>query len=93
MADKPMTHTAWAYHRVHTRRGASGYWLEVGKGRRGDEANGYEDAVYLDRTPIGGWTGAIRLRPIGAGPPAPPPPQRPAQAQQPDDGAESLGEP
>jgi hypothetical protein len=67
MAEKPMTHTAWGYHRVQMRRGASGYWVEIGKGRHGDEENGYEDVVYLDRTPTGGWTGAIRLKPIGAG--------------------------
>ena len=84
MPDKPMTHTAWGYHRVHTRRGASGYWVEIGKARHGDADNGHEDIVYLDRTPTGGWTGAIRLKPIGAGPPSPPP-QRPAQQPDGDD--------
>jgi hypothetical protein len=38
-----MTHTAWGYHRVQMRRGASGYWVEIGKGRHGDEENGYGD--------------------------------------------------
>jgi hypothetical protein len=89
MPDKPMTHTAWGYHRVHTRRGASGYWVEIGKARHGDDDNGHEDIVYLDRTPTGGWTGAIRLKPMGEGPPASP--QRPAQAQ-PQDGDDLPGE-
>jgi hypothetical protein len=88
MTDKAMTHTAWGYHRVHARRGAAaGYWVEIGKGRHGDADNGHEDIVYLDRTPLGGWTGAIRLKPIGAGPPVPPP-QRPVAAQ--DEPDESL---
>jgi hypothetical protein len=95
MADKPMTHTAWGYHRVQMRRGASGYWVEIGKGRHGDEENGHEDIVHLDRTPLGGWTGAIRLRLIGTGSPLPPKqPQRPAQVQQTgdNDGDEVLPE-
>jgi hypothetical protein len=85
MADstpKPMTHIAWAYKPVRVGRTVSGYWLEIGRARH-DEGDDDGDRVYLDRTPIGGWTGAIRLKPIGAGPPQPPKqkPLRPAQQQ------------
>jgi hypothetical protein len=86
MPNKPMTHIAWGYHRVLGRRGSSsGYWVEIGKGRHGDDSDGHEDLIYLDRTPIGGWGGAIRLRLIGSGPPNVIP-QRPGQPLQPDDG-------
>jgi len=66
-----MTLTAWAYKRISRGRNASGYWLEIGKAGDGEDGEG-ETKVYLDRTPLGGWTGALRLRPTGAGPPKPP---------------------
>jgi hypothetical protein len=73
-----MTLTAWAYKQIRRGRSASGYWLEIGKAGAGEDG---ETKVYLDRTPLGGWTGAVRLRPAGAGPPKlpAPKPQRPDQ--------------
>lgn len=83
MADNnnKMTHIAWAYKRISRGRSALGYWLEIGKSGPGDDG---ETKVYLDRTPLGGWTGALRLRPIGSGPPKPPEPkpQQPASVFQ-----------
>jgi hypothetical protein len=86
MADSTnkMTLTAWAYKRISRGRTASGYWLEIGKAGPADDG---ETRVYLDRTPIGGWTGAVRLRPIGAGPPKLPAP-KPLRPQSDDEDAE-----
>ena len=56
---KPLTHSAFAMKR----EGRAGYrWLEVGMARiESDGATGHH--VYLDRMPIGGFTGHIYLSP------------------------------
>jgi hypothetical protein len=62
----PPTHTALAYRREGRRVGR---WLEVGVARA--EKDGVI-RVYLDRTPLGGFTGAVYLAPVGARPPPAP---------------------
>jgi hypothetical protein len=60
-AKKPLTHTAYAFKREGRR---TGRWLECGCARiENAGADGHH--VYLDRTPIGGFTGHIYLLPIG----------------------------
>jgi hypothetical protein len=60
-AKKPLTHTAYAFKREGHR---TGRWLECGSARiESDVTSGHH--VYLDRTPLGGFTGAIYLLPIG----------------------------
>ena len=78
MADavKAPTHTAFAFKREGKKFGR---WLEVGTART--ETAGIIK-VFLDRTPIGGFTGAVLLSPIGVRPPQPEP-QRPGDG---DDG-------
>ena len=66
-AKPPPTHTALAYKREGRRFGR---WLEVGVARA--EPDG-AIRVYLDRTPIGGFMGAVYLSPIGMRPPPEPP--------------------
>jgi hypothetical protein len=72
MADnvKAPTHTAFAFRREGKKFGR---WLEVGTGRVDKDGLVH---VFLDRTPIGGFTGYVRLSPIGVAPPLPEP-QRP----------------
>lgn len=76
MADtnpKAPTHTAYAFRREGKKFLRS---LEVGTGR--EEGDG-KFSVFLDRTPLGGWTGYVLLCPIGTTPTVPDPkPQRPA---------------
>jgi hypothetical protein len=63
-----------------------GRWLEVGSGRiDGDGAH-----LFLDRLPIGGFTGYVRLTPQGSPPPLPQP-QRPASAAGEDEDEEFDG--
>ena len=64
------THTAWAIKREGKKFGR---WLEIGVARV-DE--GETVHVFLDRLPIGGFTGYVRLTPQGETPPLPQP-QRP----------------
>jgi hypothetical protein len=73
---KPLTHTAYAFKREGRR---TGRWVECGSARI--ESGGVPGHhVYLDRTPIGGYTGHIYLLPIGVKPDDPPPqPVRPAE--------------
>ncbi len=74
MADgsKARTHTAFTMQRVGKRLGR---WLEVGSGRI--DHDGVD--VFLDRLPVGGFTGHVRLTTTGKPPPLPEPkPQRPA---------------
>lgn len=75
---KAPTHTARALKRVGRRFTR---WLEIGTGRQGEDGAFH---AYLDRTPIGGWTGYVHFAPIGAEPPQLPP-QRPAQPPPPTD--------
>jgi len=71
MADppKPRTHTAYTPQRVGKKLGR---WLEVGSGR----IDGEGVDVFIDRLPVGGFTGFVRLVPNGAVLPEPKP-QRP----------------
>ena len=80
---KPPTHTARALKRVGRRFTR---WLEVGTGRQGEDGS---FTAYLDRTPLGGWTGYVHFAPIGQEPP-PLPPERPGGPQQPADGDEDF---
>jgi hypothetical protein len=67
-AKPPPTHMALAYRREGRRFGR---WLEVGMART--ETDG-AIRVFLDRLPIGGFTGYLHLSPIGASPPPEPAP-------------------
>ena len=69
---KARTHTAYTMQRIGKKLGR---WLEIGSGRI--DQDGVH--VFLDRLPIGGFTGYVRLTPRGEPPPSPVP-QRPAQA-------------
>jgi len=65
------THTAYTMQRLGKKLGR---WLEIGSGRI--DAEGVH--VFLDRLPVGGFTGYVRLTPNGAPPPAlSPEPPRP----------------
>ena len=71
------THTAHAFKREGRKFGR---WLEIGTARAEGEGTGLI-RVFLDRLPIGGFTGGVLLVPIGSEPPVPEPtPQRPGQA-------------
>jgi len=71
--DKAHTHTAYALQRQGRRYDE---WLEIGRARR--EVSGVIH-LFLNRTPIGGFTGYAYLAPIGTQPPEPEPsPQRPS---------------
>ena len=73
MADtsKTLTHTAFAVKRDMKRHGR---WLEIGKARFEKDGGAH---VFLDRLPVGGFTGYVYLAPFGAQPPALEEPQRP----------------
>jgi hypothetical protein len=61
---KARTHTAYTMQRIGKKLGR---WLEIGSGRiEGDSVH-----VFLDRLPIGGFTGYVRLTPHGEPPPLP----------------------
>jgi hypothetical protein len=76
----PPTHTAFAFKREGRKFGR---WLEIGVARA--EAGG-SIRVFLDRLPIGGFSGGVLLSPIGTVPPLPePPPRRPGQAEEDDE--------
>jgi hypothetical protein len=70
--NKAPTHAAFAFKREGRRFGR---WLEIGVARA--EKDGLI-RVFLDRLPIGGFSGGVLLSPIGIVPPLPePPPRRP----------------
>jgi hypothetical protein len=78
MSDKkPLTHTAYALKR----EGRTAFrWLEIGAARIEDDGTGNHQ-VYVDRLPVGGFSGRIHLSPIGTKPPDPTPqPRRPDEA-------------
>jgi hypothetical protein len=80
---KPMTHTVFALHRSGSRR-TPGRWVEVGVARIESGANDHH--VYLDRLPVGGFSGRLYLAPVGIKPPDPTPaPVRPTTAPPPAD--------
>jgi hypothetical protein len=67
---KPPTHTAYAMKRIGKKFRR---WLEVGSGRTGEDGS---FTAFIDRTPIGGWSGYIHFAPTGTQPP-PLAPERP----------------
>jgi hypothetical protein len=83
-AHKPHTHTAFIFRREGKNR-RFGRWLECGVGRL--EKNGAIN-VFLDRTPIGGFTGHIYLAAIGTQPPVIEPERPGKTGDQDDDEAE-----
>jgi hypothetical protein len=60
---KPHTHTAWAYKRIGKKHGRV---YDCGTGRIDRDRDIAH--VYMDRTPIGGWTGYVVLLPHGTAP-------------------------
>jgi hypothetical protein len=68
----PLTHTAYTVKwDGRRRRGAArGRWLEIGKGRI--EKDGTAE-VYIDLTPVGGFSGYVFLAPPGQYPLPPSP--------------------
>lgn len=70
------THTAWAFQRTGRK---SGQLLEVGTGRIDADRNIAH--VYMNRQPLGGYTGYVVLAPAGVKPPA----VSEIQPQRPDD--------
>jgi hypothetical protein len=76
MSDDAPTHTAFALRRESR---SKSHWVEIGHARiTGDGSNIHH--VFLDRMPIGGWTGKFTLAPVGSRPPDPKlvEPERPA---------------
>lgn len=74
--NKAPTHTAFAFKREGRKFGR---WLEIGVARAEDDGTG-QIRVFLDRLPIGGFTGGVLLSPIGTVPALPePPPRRPGE--------------
>ena len=70
--NKASTHTAFAFKREGRKFGR---WLEIGVARAENDG---QIRVFLDRLPIGGFTGGVLLSPIGTVPALPePPPRRP----------------
>jgi hypothetical protein len=68
--NKARTHIAYALRRESRTRFSS---LEIGKGRCDDDGTFHG---YLDRLPIGGFTGYVQFVPVGKDPSLPTP-QRP----------------
>jgi hypothetical protein len=66
---KKFTHTAFAFRR-EGKRMQFGRWLEIGVALK--EPDG-KMRVFLDRLPIGGFSGGILLSPITEEPPQEPP--------------------
>ena len=64
--EKEPTHIAYALKR-ETR--VSGRWLEIGMARL--EPNGKGGEVFLDRLPVGGFSGRVLLSPVGEKPAEP----------------------
>ena len=78
--NKAPTHTAFAFKREGRKFGR---WLEIGVARAEEQGI---IKVFLDRLPIGGFTGGVLLAPLGVEPPLPePPPRRPGQVEEDDE--------
>jgi hypothetical protein len=77
MPDKqPPTHSCYALRRESRHRSR---FIEIGHARIETSPNGVHH-IFLDRLPIGGFTGHISLSPIGVKLPDPEPqPERPAE--------------
>jgi hypothetical protein len=65
MNEKTPTHGAYALRRESRNRSR---WIEIGHARIGT-GGGNIHHVFLDRLPIGGFTGHIYLSPLGVKPP------------------------
>ena len=79
--DQIRTHTAWAIKREGKKMRRL---LEIGSGRIDKETNRVH--VFMDRLPIGGFTGYVLLSPIGELPSVPEPlPRRPDQPEDEDE--------
>jgi hypothetical protein len=65
---KPPTHTAFTLKRES--RAVAGEWLEIG-GAVLERGAGDTHHVYLDRLPIGGFSGHVVLTPVGTKPEEP----------------------
>ena len=86
MADipKPNTHTAYAFRRTGKKFGRL---VEVGTGRIDHDRNIVH--VFMDRQPIGGYTGYVVLSPHGVKPePTQSQPQRPGETGDDDEDSE-----
>lgn len=80
--NKAPTHTAFAFKREGRKFGR---WLEIGVARAEGDGPPVPIRLFLDRLPIGGFTGGVLLSPIGTVPPVPePPPRRPGEADEDD---------
>ena len=67
---KDPTHNAFAMKRLSKTRFK---WLDIGKGRQDSDGTFHG---FIDRLPVGGFSGYVYFAPIGKEPPAPEP-QRP----------------
>lgn len=77
MSKPPKTHTAFVLKRETRTRFR---WLEVGEAELQPDGGSGSHHVYLDRLPVGGFTGHIVLHPRGTRPPDPiPEPERPGE--------------
>lgn len=72
------THSAFAFKREGRKFGR---WLEIGVARAEDDGT---IRLFLDRLPIGGFTGGVLLSPVGTVPEVPPPPRRPGDTDEDD---------
>jgi hypothetical protein len=73
MAEKPPTHTAHALRKESRTRSR---YIEIGHAHI--DESGDVHYIFLDRLPIGGFTGAVFLSPVGVKLPDPEPqPDRP----------------
>ena len=75
-AGKKPTHTAFALKREGKKQQFP-KWLEIGIGWQREDGS---FQGFLDRTPLGGWTGFVHFEPTGREPP-PLPPERPGGQQ------------
>jgi hypothetical protein len=81
---KPPTHKAFAFLR-EGKKMRFGRWLEIGTGRTDPDGTVH---VFMDRTPIGGFSGYVLMKPNGSEPPAVQPrPERPGDAATDEDSA------
>jgi hypothetical protein len=63
MADEKFTHEAIARHRIHKNFD----WVEIGKARfeKDPETGAVTCHLVMDRMPIGGFDGYVRMSPYG----------------------------